>query len=212
MHLQYLPLINSKHIILASGSPRRKQALDLMQIKYEVIVSKYPENLNKKEYKPEDYVMENSKQKGLEVFNRLQEEGKEVDLVISADTVVIHNNEILEKPKDSDDAIRMLSSLNNSDHTVATGVTLIYFDKNKQQKMKQFVETTIVTFANLSKKMILSYVATGSPLDKAGGYGIQDIGTTLISHIKGCYWNVVGFPIHKFAECLVDTIEEDWII
>ena len=123
--------------------------------------------------------------------------------VIGADTIVAFENRILGKPKDSADAVRMVSMLQGSTHQVYTGVTLIEVCTDGSLREKSFYEETNVHVCQMTKDEIASYVATGEPLDKAGAYGIQGTFSIYVSGIEGDYFNVVGLPIsrlyHEFA-------------
>ena len=119
-------------------------------------------------------------------------------LLITADTVVIHKNKILGKPKNSDDAINMISKLSDNTHAVVTGVTV-----RSAAKIKTFSNTTFVTVAPLSKKEITWYVENYNVMDKAGSYGIQDwLGVTKITKLKGSYYNVMGLPTDELFRVL----------
>jgi septum formation protein len=121
-------------------------------------------------------------------------------LIIGADTVVVFNDQILEKPETSTEAKQMLQSLSGQTHQVLTGVALCKVDgSNNITDSSTFVEKTDVIFGNLNPDDIAAYVTGGSPMDKAGGYGIQDdFGAIFVQRIKGDYYNVVGFPLHRF--------------
>ncbi|CAG8607644.1 3197_t:CDS:2, partial [Acaulospora morrowiae] len=160
-----------KRVILASGSPRRKEVLELLGIEFEVIVSNFSENLDKSKYSPFEYALETATEKGLEVYGRLAQEDKDVDLVIAADTVVSLDGEILEKPIDKDDAFKMLKKLNNRAHRVYTGVALIYplaEPVYPGYELVTFVEETEVVFRDNSDEYLREYVDSGEPMDKAG--------------------------------------------
>ena len=198
--------LNLSRIVLASGSPRRKEILSSAGICLEIIPSVFEENLDKSLFKhPSDYAKENAKQKALEVASRLLSDNRPADLVIGVDTIVVKDSNILEKPKTEAKALEMLNMLHGTIHKVYSGVTFVSVDlsdssnTSKHFKFQQFVECTEVEFAELSDEVIRSYVKTGEPLDKAGGYGIQGIGGTLVKSIKGDYFNVVGFPLHRFC-------------
>ena len=121
-------------------------------------------------------------------------------LVIGADTIVVKDGVVLGKPKDQKDAISMLSELSGQQHSVFTGVSFVITDEQKQiVSSLSFYEETKVWFSSLSNHEIKSYVASGSPMDKAGSYGIQDDwGSVFVERIEGDYYNVVGFPLNRF--------------
>ncbi len=179
-------------IILASGSPRRRQLLDQIGIKYEVI----PADINEiiEDERPEDVVLSLSKQKALYVANL--NPGR---IVLAADTIVVYDGEIMGKPTDKADAISMLSMLSGRVHKVYTGVTII----GRHKELDSFYEMTEVYMAENDRQTIEEYVATGEPMDKAGAYGIQDRGAILVKKINGDYYNVVGLPINGVYQKLV---------
>ncbi|XP_063970629.1 probable bifunctional dTTP/UTP pyrophosphatase/methyltransferase protein [Lytechinus pictus] len=189
--------LGGKRIVLASGSPRRKDILARIGLNFEVIPSTFEENLDKSLYTPEEYVQETAKGKALEVAERLKGPSMP-DLIIGADTVVALGNKILEKPPSEKGAIEMLTELSGSTHKVHTGMILIK-QCDGELTTVQFFETTEVMFAELTPEIVRGYVATGEPMDKAGGYGIQAIGGTLVKGIVGDYFNVMGFPLHHFC-------------
>jgi septum formation protein len=121
-------------------------------------------------------------------------------LIIGSDTVVVHRGKILGKPTDEEDAIQMLTDLSGTTHSVYTGVAFVKTDRNRQTSdTLSFYEQTKVTFSTLDESDILAYVKKGSPMDKAGGYGIQDDhGALFVEKIEGDYYNVVGFPLNRF--------------
>ena len=198
--------VRTAAIVLASSSPRRVNVFnDILQLQAEVIPSTFPEDLDKAKFSPSAYVEENAKQKAMEVHQRLAAEGNERSLIVGADTVVVLDGRILEKPRSTQMAKEMLSCLSGSSHEVMSGVALVYAPVDGSggpPLVHTFVETTRVQFGTLSADIIDAYITTGEPMDKAGGYGIQGLGGSFVSGIEGCYWNVVGFPMHRFCvEC-----------
>ncbi|KAJ3251956.1 hypothetical protein HK103_001983 [Boothiomyces macroporosus] len=161
-------------IVLASGSPRRKEILERLVVEFTVQVSDFPENLTKT-LPPHEYVLQTATAKTQSVYDLNQSA-----LVIGADTVVVLDDQILEKPSSKDHAFEMLKNLSGKPHFVLTAVCLI-----KEGKIHSFVEQTLVTFGELSDQEILDYVATGEPMDKAGGYGYQGLGCTLVKTQSG---------------------------
>lgn len=176
-------------IILASKSPRRKELLKYIIEDFEIKSADVDETLPTG-IEPKEAVKYLSKIKA-DPFR------SENDIIIGADTVVCIDNEILGKPADVEDAKRMLKRLSGKTHTVYTGVTII-----KGEQEKSFAEATEVTFHNLDDEIIDKYIATGSPMDKAGAYGIQDFGAVLVEKINGDYFNVVGLPISSLYRIL----------
>lgn len=171
--------------ILASASPRRKQLLREVIDDFEIIPAKGEENANSATT-PEELVKMLAAQKAREVFAMPQSKGK---AVLGADTVVALDNEVLGKPKDEADAKRMLSALSGRSHDVYTGVCVIFPDGEECIDCAR----TGVEFERLTKEQINKYVQSGSPMDKAGAYGIQDGG--LVRCIHGSFSNVVGLPV-----------------
>ncbi len=173
-------------LILASKSPRRKELLSLITTDFEIIPAQGEENADPA-LSPDMFVQELAKQKALEIAASRPD-----DIVIGSDTVVAVNGEILGKPKDSGDAYRMLSLLSGTSHSVFTGAAIV-----KNGEIHSFTEETKVKFFSLSEKEIKDYIATGEPFDKAGAYGIQDIGALLVEGIDGDYYNVMGLPVGR---------------
>ena len=190
-------------IILASQSPRRKELLEQMGLEFEICPAKGDEVITKTI--PEEVVMELSKQKAEEVaamVSSFGENHKEITtpsdiLVIGADTVVAYDGKILGKPKDEEDAKRMLTMLSGNTHSVFTGVTLVLIDKNGRAGELVFYEKTDVKMHALTEMEIDRYIATGEPMDKAGSYGIQGKCAIYVEKIDGDYNNVVGLPIAR---------------
>jgi len=170
-------------LILASGSPRRKELLTTMGLDYTVDVSQVNESA---QGKPEDMVIELSGRKARAVAERYDSA-----LVLAADTLVYGNGHVLGKPESEEDAFAMLRMLSGQWHEVYTGMTLI---NTESGKCIQRAECTRVHFAALNDEEIKAYVSTGEPLDKAGAYGIQGRAGMFIDRIEGSYSNVVGLP------------------
>lgn len=184
----------NKTIVLASGSPRRKEILSSYGIDFKVIKSGVEENSSATD--PAEYVCDLAKDKGLDVYEAIKD--SEDAVIISADTIVYYNG-ILEKPKDRIESKRMLRELSGNTHQVYTGVFVI---DTKTNKSFSFAETTDVTFYEMSDEDIEYYVQTGEGDDKAGAYAIQGLGTVYIKKIDGDYNNVVGLPLARlYQEC-----------
>ncbi len=189
-------------LILASGSPRRKELLEQIGAEFEILPAKGEEMITSTV--PAQVVMELSAQKAEEVAGRYKEElgtgnhnaseGEQAVVILGADTVVAYENKILGKPKNEEDAVRMLQMLSGHTHSVFTGVTFVIEKAGKQEKQSFFAETK-VTMYPMTEQQIQSYVATGEPMDKAGAYGIQGKCAVYIEKIMGDYNNVVGLPI-----------------
>lgn len=180
------------NIILASGSPRRKELLAGLGINFETKVLKgidesYPNNIPAKEVA--EYI---SKQKAAAYKNILNDK----DMIITADTVVINGKEILGKPHNKQQASEMLENLSNKTHSVVTGVTIL-----TKEKSISFSTETKVDFAKLSGEEINYYIDNYKPFDKAGAYGIQEwIGYVAVKSISGSYFNVMGLPIQRLYQ------------
>ena len=181
-----------KNIILASKSPRRKELLNLLDLNFKVVITEvnevYPENLEVS--KVAEYLA-NLK---AEAFTNISSD----TVVITADTVVILNEQILGKPKNKTEAAKMLQSLSNRNHKVMTGVCI-----KSKDKTISFSNTTKVFFKELTSSEINYYIEKYKPFDKAGSYGIQEwIGAIGITKIEGSYFNVVGLPINQLYKNL----------
>ncbi len=184
-------------IILASGSPRRKELMELLGLPFSVRVSDADESTDP-ELPPYFIVEQLSLLKASAVASEMKAEGTE-GIVIGSDTVVVFEDAILGKPKDSADAKKMLTALSGNWHSVLTGVTVM---NTKNAKSETFYVETKVHFISLSEEQIDAYVSTGEPLDKAGSYGIQGKGGLFVDRIDGDYFNVVGLPMCKLATVL----------
>ena len=193
-------------IILASGSPRRKELLAQAGYDFDVCPSLSDEDLEP--MAPSEYVMLLAKKKADEVCNRIiaQDVVRRVKkLPERADTVVSLNGRILGKPYDYDDAYNTLNSLSDQTHQVYTGVCLIYVN-GRAKSSSSFYEKTDVTFYPVSHDEIIQYLATNEPFDKAGSYGIQGKGGLFVKGIEGDYNNVVGLPLARVYHELDDLI------
>jgi septum formation protein len=182
------------NIILASGSPRRKEILSLVGIDFKVCSSDKEEIITKS--KPEDIVSELSYMKAMDICNNIQENG----LIVGADTMVAINGQVLGKPKSREDAFYMLELLQGKKHQVYTGVTVILKEDNielNNYKVKTFVEVSEVVVNPMSKDEIDEYIESGEPFDKAGAYGIQGRFALYVGGIVGDYYNIMGFPIAR---------------
>jgi septum formation protein len=192
-------ILQQKRIILASGSPQRKEILQSIGLKFEIIVSEFAEDLDLLLYKGNlsQYVIDTAEHKCRHVFNqiKLNENEKKNAIIIGADTMCSLNNVVYGKPFDKDDAFRMLHAFSNNTHQVCTGVCILQGDMT----IKTFSETTDVTFGSIDDETIRAYIETGEPMNKAGSYGIQSLGATLVKKIDGDYFNVVGFPLYHFC-------------
>ncbi len=182
-------------IVLASGSPRRKELLAKTGLKFSVLVSDGEEKADTSD--PAKTVEKLSQDKAFAVAEMLQKE-KTSCLIIGADTVVSFEGKILGKPSDKEDAFRMLSGLQGHIHQVYTGVTILKRDGDNW-KPYTFSEKTDVEFYPVSREELLAYIETGEPMDKAGSYGIQGSFGIYVKGICGDYNNVVGLPVGRLV-------------
>lgn len=189
-------------VILASESPRRKEIMETMGIKYKVMAANVIEAVE--ETKPDKKVQALAKLKTDAVFQRpeLEEAENQEVIIIGADTMVFFGEEALGKPKNEEDAIRMLQMLENNTHEVYTGVSIIIRCKEKVDQLS-FAVCTKVVVQPMTLEQIKDYIATGEPMDKAGAYAIQGHFGIYIKEIQGDYYNVVGFPISRIYEALL---------
>lgn len=179
-----------KKIILASGSPRRRELLTQIGVAFEIVKAEGEEIITSAV--PAEAVRELSGQKAREAAGKC-----DGDIIIGADTVVAADGQILGKPKDKEDAMRMLRLLQGKDHEVITGVTVLL---REQQKTIQFAEVTRVHVFPMTEAQMEAYVESGEPMDKAGAYGIQGAFAAYVSGIEGDYNNVVGLPIGRLYQ------------
>lgn len=174
-------------IVLASASPRRRDLLNFFGLSFECVV---PDVSEVTFGDPTLVAITNARLKAEKAWQEHQDK-----LVIGADTVVVHNEEILGKPHNQDEAYQMLRTLSRGNHQVITGVAIA----SKQAGTLTFHETTTVRFRELTEQEIWGYISTDEPMDKAGSYGIQGFGGLFVEGIHGCYYNVVGLPIPRLA-------------
>ena len=183
--------------ILASASPRRRELMGLMGIDFEVLVSDADESAVPKDLPIKLYVQELALLKATAIAKYVLHKKK--THIIAADTVVTLDGKILGKPKDKADAINMLTELSGKTHEVYTGICVMRMSDAKSVCKSV---CTRVSFKELSAEKIEAYVDTKEPMDKAGAYGIQGIGSMLIDGIEGDYFNVVGLPVAALSELL----------
>ena len=196
------------YIVLASGSPRRRELMNFITDSFEVYVSDCEEVIRSSV--PSEVTKELAEQKADAVLKELPEKKKGTGefLVIGADTVVSFQGKIFGKPTDKKEAEEMLSVLQGQMHEVTTGVAMLAVSEGKEVRREVFYETTEGKVAPMSDKEIDEYTASGDCYDKAGGYGIQGVFSKYISGIQGDYFNVVGFPVHRIYNMLKE-IEKD---
>jgi len=185
-----------QNILLASSSPRRKDLLESAGYRVTVIAPDVKEEWRRGE-DPVSYVRRNAEEKSADVLGRMRREMSQGEALLAADTIVVLENKILEKPDDPAHAVSMLESLSGKTHFVHTGVCLAYFDRQKRIEQKVFVETTKVVFKDVNLAEIQAYVATGEPLDKAGAYALQGGAAGMVERIEGSRSNVIGLPMER---------------
>ena len=221
MLLSDLNIVRAAHIILASASPRRSAILnEQLGLNVRVVPSSFAEDLDQSAFASASlYCEATAREKALQVYDKctppfMSKHGHPPSLVVGADTVVVVDGQILEKPACMDGARAMLRQLSAAGtHTVCTAVSLIYgsTEAGVEPYEHTFSEETTVTFRALSDEEIETYVATGEPMDAAGSYAIQGLGGTLVSGISGDYLNVVGFPMSRFCSELDTNRLTTWI-
>uniref|UniRef100_A0A7S1SGM0 Maf-like protein n=1 Tax=Tetraselmis chuii TaxID=63592 RepID=A0A7S1SGM0_9CHLO len=218
MLLEHLPLLRDKRIVLASASPRRKELLELLGLRFEVKASSFDEDLPHANFRcAGDYAAETATHKAIDVARQTSTSDQRLaDVVIGSDTVVEFQGEILEKPADAEDAFRVLSKLSGNTNRVHTGVVIVLPNVPDPKLgtppfIRSFSETTEVEFAELSPALIRAYIQTGEPFGKAGSYGIQGTAGSFVRGLKGDYFNVMGFPIHRFSVEMAALVREGLI-
>jgi septum formation protein len=181
-------------VVLASGSPRRHQLLNLIGIEHEVNPANIDETMRPREA-PRRHAERLAREKAATVAVR------DPDLItIGADTVVVINRKVLGKPADTNDAARMLGMLSGREHTVITAVAVA-----RGRKLRSAIEEVRVKFRRLREDEIEAYIATGEPMDKAGAYGIQGFGATIVERIEGDYFAVMGLPLVRLVGLMRDV-------
>jgi nucleoside triphosphate pyrophosphatase len=177
-------------LILASASPRRRQLLEMLGLELEVRPPQIPE-IRGADETPIAYVERLAREKATSVPG---------DLVLGADTTVLLDDQLLEKPADEPDALRMLRLLQGRSHSVITSVALV-----SHAQVRQATDVTAVTFRPCSDDFLRRYIATGEPMDKAGGYGIQGYGAALVERIDGDFFGVMGLPVRLVLRLLEEA-------
>jgi len=223
--------LSNVSIILASGSPRRREiistALPKSQFQkdkgFHIVTSDAEEkngfSKNDAKYSGENvwkYAIDTARLKAEDVFKRATQNEipnlNESFMVIGSDTIVTYDGKIYGKPNDKEDAIKVLKELSGKVHSVISGVVILsnYTKDGPSQNMIEhsFHSVTKVEFDDLAEDVIKAYVETGEPMDKAGGYGIQALGGTLVKRIDGDYYNVVGFPLNMFCKAVTNMYRQ----
>ena len=186
--------MSSSRVVLASASPRRRDLLNLVGIAHEVRPANIDETMRPREA-PRRYAERLAREKASAIATR------DPDLItIGADTVVVINRKVLGKPADADDAARMLRMLSGREHTVITAVAVSH-----GRKLRSAIEEVRVKFRRLRDDEIDAYIAMGEPMDKAGAYGIQGYGATIVERIEGDYFAVMGLPLVRLVGLMRDV-------
>ncbi|MEG3222622.1 Maf family protein [Vibrio gigantis] len=200
--------MEKKHLVLASGSPRRKELLSQLGYEFSVLVTDVEERKHAQET-AEEYVKRLSLDKALAALSLLKDNPSEKQhvvyssdtVVLGSDTVVVSQGQVLEKPSDFADSKRMLTQLANERHQVMTAVSVV-----SEEKQRTEIIITDVWFKPLSEKEIEQYWQTGEPCDKAGSYGIQGLGGRFVTRIEGSYYAVVGLPLFETDQLLQEFL------
>jgi septum formation protein len=197
--ISLLKNIDRFEVVLASESPRRQELLKMIGLNFKVLPSRIQE-VYQNHLPPLDYALQNARRKGTVVAARAEK-----SLVVSADTIVVLDNEVLEKPNDENQAKSTLQKLSGRTHRVITafGLMIKYINRSVYT-----YETTEVTFRNLDTRQIDAYIDSREPFDKAGAYGAQGTGAVLIEKVNGCFYNVVGLPLAKFFTTLDNFLSQ----
>lgn len=189
-------IIKNHRLVLASSSPRRQELFKMLGLSFLIRISDVAEPIL--ECPPESQAMQNAKNKALAARS-----DDPAEIIVAADTLVVLEGRILGKPKDKDEAFDYLSALQGKKHHVITGICIV-----KGDVVRTVHEISSVYFAKMDEREIRDYVATNEPMDKAGAYGIQGFGSQFVKRIEGCYFNVMGFPIHLFYKTLQSMYNE----
>jgi septum formation protein len=187
-----------KKLILASSSPRRQELIRTLGLAYEIKISDVNEH-TEPGMSPADIVEHLSSRKARAVYEIYKEQGQHSGIVIGSDTIVVLGGEVLGKPRDREDAARMLASLQGRTHHVYSGISCVDLQDGRELLAHR---VTAVFMKPLTDSQIEHYIETGEPMDKAGSYAIQGVGATIIERIEGDYFNVVGLPMSLLSDLL----------
>lgn len=215
-YMSLFPALAGERIVLCSASPRRRTLLQQIGIDPEIIVSDFPENLDKADYSitPWEYASRTATEKILAVYRRISDDRHEPRLLIAADTVVLAGHTILEKPRNPAEHLEMLKALRKEPHKVFTAVSVLRPDEEMPVApgyvLRTHIEETTVHFDHeISDDLLLAYVQTGEGSDKAGGYAIQGQAATFVKKIVGSYENVVGLPLNATYRLIQEVLNFD---
>ncbi|NQV12273.1 septum formation inhibitor Maf [Candidatus Uhrbacteria bacterium] len=190
-----------KNLILGSTSPRRKALLELINLPFEVMASEYEEDMTL-DMPPAELVQFLSKGKADSIAKNVKD-----GIVITADTIVALNGKVMGKPKSDEEAKQMLQELSGNTHEVMTGLTLI--DAQSGRSLSR-ANISKVTFKDIPEHEIDAYIASGNTRNRAGAYGIQDLGSLFISGIEGDYYGIMGMPLYELMEMLKEFDVDIW--
>ncbi|RAP77861.1 Maf family protein [Paenibacillus montanisoli] len=193
---------NASRLVLASSSPRRRELVAALDLSLPVLIlSSDTDESTPPDWQPAQIVEQLGLRKAKASSELLKDEQAADSLVIGADTIVVLDGIVLGKPKDKGDAIRMLTDLQGREHEVFTGVACLDTSTGRELVRHRM---TKVKMKPLDRATIERYVDSGEPMDKAGSYGIQGLGATLVERIDGCYFNVVGLPLSLLSDMLAE--------
>lgn len=195
-------------LILASGSPRRRDLLKGMGLDFKVHVTNTDESRHKNEA-PLEFVTRLAQDKALAAHDSLDLEHKN-SAILAADTIVVQGHSVFAKPDSLDDAIEIWSALSGQQHQVITGVCLVLSEQGVRGKMNCITSTTDVEFCKINDAQMQRYWDTGEPADKAGAYAIQGFASAWVKRINGSYSNVVGLPLREVND-LLKSINKNWL-
>ena len=225
MILPHLEKLNQLRIVLASGSPRRRELLELLRLQFTIQVSQFDENLDKAQFQADlsQYPLATATAKAEDVLNTLRHTAAHLpDILVSCDTVVVHQGRIVEKAADESEAAAMIRAFSGEEHAVHTALVLHFRrraatasndDGSSEYQMKTLISTTHVKFASLTDEMIAEYVKVPSAWKgKAGAYGIQDLAASMIEGIRGDYYTVMGLPVQGLCRLLVEAIQDGTLV
>ncbi|UVI28124.1 Maf family protein [Paenibacillus spongiae] len=189
-----------RQLVLASSSPRRRELVVLLDLSLPVLIlSTDADETTPSEWSPSYIVEQLALRKARAAVGCLEGEHAKNSVVVGADTIVVLDGEVMGKPKDTEEAVRMLGRLQGREHQVFTGVACIRTDDGSEIVSHRM---TRVKMKSMDTIRIERYVASGEPMDKAGSYAIQGLGAVMVDSIEGCYFNVVGLPVSLLAEML----------